>query len=180
MKRRSPFGFTLIELMMVVAILSVLAAIAIPAYIKYVAQSKTAEAPLMLRRIIDAGNAYFSVDHSTTAGGQIGSVSNLFPAQTGWYPAIEPVGKKIMPAASDPPAADAPTWNELRLTLREPVQFQYQWQSSFTSQFDQSAVATARGQVFPGIECVMQRTLKTTGTTGELVGSPLKLISPAY
>lgn len=44
-------GFTLIELMIVVAIIGILAAIAIPAFINYVKRSKTSEAPSNLKAL---------------------------------------------------------------------------------------------------------------------------------
>jgi len=48
MRTRPPHGFTLIELMIVVAVVAILAAIAFPAYTEYVQRSRRAEAQAML------------------------------------------------------------------------------------------------------------------------------------
>lgn len=53
-------GFTLVELMVVVAIIGLLSAVAIPNFQKYQARSKTAEAKLQLSAIYTAEASFFS------------------------------------------------------------------------------------------------------------------------
>ncbi len=68
LRRNHPQGFTLLELMVVVAIMSVLAATAIPRLSKYIKKAKTSEARLNLRKIYDGELAYFYEDRVDQAG----------------------------------------------------------------------------------------------------------------
>jgi prepilin-type N-terminal cleavage/methylation domain-containing protein len=57
-------GFTLIELMIVVAILGILAVVAVPALQKYMRRAKTAEAKTQIAKIFDATSSYFKSEHA--------------------------------------------------------------------------------------------------------------------
>jgi len=59
-------GFTLIELMIVVAIIAFLAMITIPSFLKYSAKSKRAEAYLNLGSIYTAEKAYWAENNKYT------------------------------------------------------------------------------------------------------------------
>ena len=70
-KRSRKAAFTLMELMVAVAILGVLAAIAVPSFIGYVRRARTGEATLTLGTLYGAAAALYSAEH---AGREINSV----------------------------------------------------------------------------------------------------------
>ena len=70
---RNRKGFTLVELMIVVAIIGILAAIAIPAFLRAVKKSKTSEADGNVKKMVDGAKAYFTSEQkyspAVAAGG---------------------------------------------------------------------------------------------------------------
>ena len=79
LKLRSRKGFTLIELMIVVAIIGILAAIAIPNFMRFQARSRTTEARTNLGAIYTAEVAFFG------EGSQYGNFGEI-----GWSPTGTP------------------------------------------------------------------------------------------
>lgn len=71
MKRSMQKGFTLIELMIVVAIIGILAAVALPAYQDYTVRAKVSEL------ILAASSAKVSVAEAAQAGGSMGAIASV-------------------------------------------------------------------------------------------------------
>ncbi len=93
-RRSLQAGFTLIELMIVVAIIGILAAVAVPAFMKYVKKSKTTEATTHVQKIYIGARAYW-MDRNTQEG-QIAADSPHFPTNDGT------VGGLGAPKTADP------------------------------------------------------------------------------
>ena len=133
-------GFTLIELMIVVAIIGILAAVAIPAFMDYMKKSKKTEASLQLNKISKNAKVYFATNTAFP-----GSATGIFPGADGaacLQQTVAPKGKfTVVPQATW--AADA-GWSALEFQIDEPNLFSYHYTAATPLV---SAVATAVGDL---------------------------------
>jgi type IV pilus assembly protein PilA len=122
-------GFTLIELMIVVAIIGILAAVAIPSFMKYIRRSKTSEAAMNLRKMYDGAFAYYVGEHADSSG----AIQNRqFPTGAGPTPVSPPLGIKYQ---SQPTEWKSGGWAALDFMVADPQYYSYTFTSSgiFTS-----------------------------------------------
>ena len=141
---KSEKGFTLIELMIVVAIIGILAAIAIPNFLSYQKKAKTSEAKTSLGSIRTVEEAY-AADHDTY----------LACAQ---HPAAVPAGITTTWTTTIPPAA----WDTLGFSPKGNIRYAYTVVVPTATTF----TATANGNL-DGDEILSAFTINQDGTWGE-------------
>jgi prepilin-type N-terminal cleavage/methylation domain-containing protein len=162
--RNTNKGFTLIELMIVVAILAILAVVAVPAFIKYMRRAKTTEAIDEIDKIYKGAALYYTTPHVTQAGLKI---ECQFPANQGVTP-VEATccssGGGAGPDAngddrcdSDPSLWDEDTWSALNFQMNDEHYFVYSFDASGTLA-DAGFTATANADLdCDGISSTFQR-----------------------
>src|SRR3954469_4062430 len=125
--RSVPRAFTLVALMIVVTILGILAAVAIPAFLRYMTRAKTSEAVVNIQAICDGAVSYFNNERY---GQGTGATLNprQFPPSIGRTPATVGATKQPVNLAQ----WQSPTWQSLSFQLMTPNYFGYSFTSSGT------------------------------------------------
>ena len=142
MKTRLTKGFTLIELMIVVAIIGVLAAVAIPAFMKYIRKSKTTEAVENVKKIYEGARSYYMEESNSR--GSVVPIAKQFPIDTAL--STTPSNNSCCGSAGDkcspnPTLWDSNGWNALKFSMDDPHYYFYYYTSTGT---DTTAYFTAR------------------------------------
>ena len=114
-------GFTLVELMIAVAIVGILAVVAGPAFTKYVRRARTVEATMNVRKLYDGLTSYYEAQH---AGPQGQILPKLFPVAQAWTPAQGACCPKR--CAPDVAQWSTPTWEALAFEVDDPHYYSYQ------------------------------------------------------
>lgn len=129
MMKKKQSGFTLIELMIVVAIIGILAAVAIPAFMDYMKKSKKTEASLQLNKIAKNNKTYFVTNANfVTASGVTTPSGTPCGAAGGKFATVD--------------WSSLAGWKDLDFQIDEPNLFRYTYTGGTTT-----ASATAEGDL---------------------------------
>lgn len=169
MKKKALRGFTLIELMIVVAILGILAAVAIPAFLNYMKRSKTSEASINIKTIMDGAITYFDAEHGTK--------SHYLPATVPLTPSDVSKGEKNDIATHLTDFTGEETWKALGFAPDRDFYYSYSFVQDCADDEactdDNTAEVIAKGDLdADGEVSVFSRT--ATVTEGALVAASLE------
>ena len=155
MRTKATRGFTLIELMIVVAIIGILAAVAIPAFINYLKKGKASEAQENLQAIFKGAETYYNKEHCPAVGcADVGGspiTLQLPPSAAGPTPATTCCGAGVSKCAPNLANWSASPWNAdgLNFSIDKSHYFVYDYQAADFDGTDGAAgfTVTANGDL---------------------------------
>ena len=168
-------GFTLIELMIVVAIIGILAAVAIPAFINYMRRAKTSEATVNIDRIYEGGIEYFEAEH--VERGVDGSIAqHCLPVSTEWSPTTRAPNEEKYLAGNTAVLEgwETDSWKSLDFAMGDNFYYQYRFVytgASCPAETDDLMYARARGNLDGDSECSLFERAAQVTASGTIQGS---------
>jgi type II secretory pathway pseudopilin PulG len=148
--------------MMVLAIIALLAAIAIPSFTKYVRRSRSSEAAMNLRKMYDGAIAYYLADRADTANV---ALPRRFPDNSGPTPATPPAATAYRSAPAEWKTGG---WLGLDFMIADPQYYSYSFVSSGTGAGATAAMIAQGDLNGNGVYSLFRRdcTATTDGVTG--------------
>lgn len=173
-KFRSQKGFTLIELMIVVAIIGILAAVAIPAFLKFIRKSKTSEAGINIKAIGDGSVSWFDAEHSNSSGDPLAKhfPNTLSPTGTGdtgaEVPTTAPCQGGTPLYTKNSTRWEAEPWKSIKFGINKAHYFRYQYDPASVGTAANFTVWARANLDCDGTESTYSVRATVNGTTGEV------------
>ena len=160
-------GFTLVELMIVVVILGILAAVAIPAFSRYIKRSKTAEASGNIAKIYQGQVTYYQQSSETATATGFVNASTVTPAGA-------PLATGAKVSANVGAWTNSVEWTAIGFSLDGPHYYGYSClgDTGSTASFSARANGDIDGD---GSQSTFERSAFVAN--GELQGRPLQITS---